>query len=276
MREIPLSTPEGVRFAPDRPTGVGVLVLAGSSGRVDAERARLLAEQGALAESVRWFGGPGQNPGPWEIPVELFLDRIDSLAADSNRIVVVGSSFGAEAALLVGAHHARVDAVAAFAPTDVVWAGVRPDRQQTSHWTLAGVPLPFVPFDRTWTSDTDPPEFRGLYATSREVAPDRAAAAVIPVERIRELLVVAGGDDRVWDSVDHARRIVARRRGAGLPTTVVEHLQAGHRAVLPGEPAPKSGLRMARGGSATADAQLGAMAWQALVRLLGQEEHHMP
>ena len=276
MREIPLSTPEGVRFAPDHPTGVGVLILAGSSGRVDAERARLLAEQGALAESVRWFGGPGQNPGPWEIPIELFLDRIDSLAADSNRIVVVGSSFGAEAALLVGAHRARVDAVAAFAPTDVVWAGVRPDGRQTSHWTLAGEPIPFVPFDRTWTSDTDPPEFRGLYATSREVAPDRTAAAAIPVERIRELLVVAGDDDRVWDSVNHARRIVARRHRAGLPTTVVEHLQAGHRALLPGESAPVSGHRMARGGSAAADARLGAMAWQALIRLLGQGEHRVP
>ncbi|MGW2092826.1 acyl-CoA thioester hydrolase/BAAT C-terminal domain-containing protein [Promicromonospora sukumoe] len=268
MREIPLSTPEGVLFLPDRPTGVGVLVLAGSSGRVDAERARLLAEQGALAESVRWFGGPGQNPGPWEIPIEFFLDRIDSLAADSNRIVVVGSSFGAEAALLVGAHHARVDAVAAFAPTDVVWAGVRPDRQQTSHWTLAGDPLPFVPFNHPWAPDTDPPEFRGLYAASREARPDAVAAATIPVERIRELLVVAGGDDRVWDSVDHARRIVARRRRAGLTTTVVEHVQAGHRALLPGESAPSGGLRMARGGSADADAQLGAMAWPALVRLL--------
>jgi acetyl esterase/lipase len=268
MREVPLSAPEGVRFLPDHPTGVGVLVLAGSSGRVDTERARLLAQQGALTESVRWFGGPGQNPGPWEIPVEVFLDRVDSLVADSNRIVVVGTSFGAEVALLLGTLHAHVDAVAAFAPTDVVWAGMRPDGEQTTHWTLAGEPLPFVPLDRSWTSATDPPEFRRLYAKSREASPQAAAAATIPVERIRELLVVAGGDDRVWDSVDHARRIATRRDRAGLPTIVVEHPSAGHRAVLPGEAAPTGGLHIARGGSAAADAQLGAMAWPVLNRLL--------
>lgn len=268
MSEVRLSAPEGVRFLPERPTGVGVLVLAGSSGRVDTARARLLAQQGALAESVRWFGGPGQNPGPWDIPVELFLDRIDSLAADSSRIVVVGTSFGAEIALLLGAQHAQVDAVAAFAPTDVVWAGVRPDGQQTSHWTLAGEPLPFVPLDRSWAPATDPAEFRGLYARSREARRDLVAEAAIPVDRIRELLLVAGGDDRVWDSVGHARRIVDRRDQAGLPTTVVEHPPAGHRAVLPGEQAPTGGLRMARGGTAAADARLGAMAWPALTQLL--------
>lgn len=268
MREVPLSAPDGVRFLPDRPTGVGVLVLAGSSGRIDTERARLLAGQGALAESVRWFGGPGQNPGPWEIPMEVFLDRVDSLAVDSDRIVVVGTSFGAEAALLLGTLHARVDAVAAFAPTDVVWAGFRPDGEQTTHWTLAGEPLPFVPLDRSRTSATDPPEFRAVYARARADGPQAAATASIPVERIRELLVVAGGDDRVWDSVDHARRIAAHRDRAGLTTTVVEHPPAGHRAILPGETAPTGGLRMARGGSVAADARLGAMAWPELVRLL--------
>lgn len=269
MHEVPLREPEGVRYLPDRPNGTGVLVLAGSSGRVDADRARLLAEQGALAESVRWFGGPGQNPGPWEIPLELFLDRLDALGAECDRVVVAGTSFGAEAALLLGAHHARVDAVAAFAPTDVVWAGEPPDGRQTSHWTLGGDPLPFVPFDRPWVPDTDPPEFRGLYARSRETHPEAAAAAAIPVERVRELLLVAGGDDRVWDSSDHARRIAARRDQAGRSTTVVEHPPAGHRAVLPGEPAPAGGVRMARGGSAVADAQLGATAWPLLVQMLG-------
>jgi hypothetical protein len=268
MREVPLDRPEGVRFIPNRPTGVGVLVLAGSSGRIDAERAQLLATQGALTESVRLFGGPGQNPGPWEIALETFIDRIDALATENDRVVIVGTSFGAEAALLVGAHDARVDAVAAFAPTDVVWAGVLPSGQQTSHWTFGGTLLPFTPFDESWTAETDPPEFRGLYAASREAHPDAADAAVIPVERITDLLVIAGGGDRVWDSVDHAHRIVARRDSAGLATTLIENPLAGHRAVLPAESIQTGGQRMARGGSATADAQLGATAWPALMRLL--------
>lgn len=45
---------------PENPTGVGVLVLAGSSGRLDVGRADVLAAAGATALAVRWFGGEGQ------------------------------------------------------------------------------------------------------------------------------------------------------------------------------------------------------------------------
>lgn len=77
---------QGVRCVPDRHSGVGVLAVAGSSGRIDTDRARLFAQQGALAESLRWFGGPGQSPGPWEIPLELFSRRVDALAGECSRI----------------------------------------------------------------------------------------------------------------------------------------------------------------------------------------------
>jgi hypothetical protein len=145
-----LSDVEGVRWFPDNQTSVAALVLAGSSGRVDSARAELLARNGVMAESIRWFGGEGQHEDPWEIPLELFLGRVEALAKDCDRVLVLGTSFGAEAALLTGAHSPHVSAVIAFAPTDVVWGGVRPDGGATSHWTLDGEPLPYVPFDETW------------------------------------------------------------------------------------------------------------------------------
>lgn len=40
MRQEGIAEPYGVRWPPESPTGVSVLVLAGSSGRMDAERAR--------------------------------------------------------------------------------------------------------------------------------------------------------------------------------------------------------------------------------------------
>ncbi len=95
-----LSNIEGVRWIPDIPSGVGALVLAGSSGRVDSVRAELLARRGVLAESIRWFGGPRQHAGPWKIAIEVFIERVADLARDCGRVVVLGSSFGAEAALL--------------------------------------------------------------------------------------------------------------------------------------------------------------------------------
>ena len=123
FRELPLPmaaggpAPPGLRCMPLHPNGVGVLVLAGSSGRVDADRARVLASTGAVTESIQWFGGPGQQPGPFEVPVELFQERIEALAREADRVVLVGTSFGAEAALVVASVTPRVAGVAAFAPS---------------------------------------------------------------------------------------------------------------------------------------------------------------
>ncbi|MGN6612324.1 MAG: acyl-CoA thioester hydrolase/BAAT C-terminal domain-containing protein, partial [Angustibacter sp.] len=186
-------------------------MLGGSSGRIDAARARLLAQHGALAESIRWFGGPGQSPGTFAVPLETFQARVELLTRECDRVVVVGTSFGAEAALVTAAHTPRVDAVGAFAPSDVVWAGATPQGRQESHWTLSGRPLPFVPFDETAEPAGDPPSFVPVYQQSRRAAPDAVRAAAIAVERIPTVLCVAGGDDQVWPSVAHAEAIRARR-----------------------------------------------------------------
>lgn len=259
---------DGVRFTPPAGSRTGVLVLAGSSGRIDRERARVLAERGAITESVRWFGGPGQQPGPWEVPLELFLDRLAGLADIADRVVVVGTSFGAEAALLTGSLSPHVDAVVAFAPSDVVWAGVRDDERLTSHWTLNGKPVPFVPFLDDWEPTDEPPAFRPLYEASRERFATDVQRARIPVEGIKQLVLVAGGDDRVWPSVEQAEAIASTRTAHDLPTTLIGDAEAGHRTVLPGEPVVEGGMHMARGGNSVADTRLGLAAWDAICALL--------
>lgn len=265
--EVTLVDPEGVRFVPGRPSGVGVLVLAGSSGRIDADRARIIAATGALTESIRWFGGPGQHDGPWEIALELFLARVDALRVDCDRVVVLGTSFGSEAALLVGATSAAVDAVLAFAPSDVVWAGLTTEGGMTSHWTSRGVPLPYVPFASDWKPEDDPPSHVGLYEHSREMFARDVEAAAIPVERIAELVLVAGGDDRVWPSLRQAELIRDRRAAHGLATALVCDAEAGHRTILPGEALVRGGMRMRRGGSERADRRLGELAWREVLRV---------
>ena len=268
MRQIDLSGVEGVRWIPEVPTGVGALVLAGSSGRVDSPRAELLARHGVIAESIRWFGGPGQHDGPWEIPLELFFGRIADLARDCDRVLVLGTSFGAEAALLTGCRSPEVDAVVAFAPSDVVWAGVRSDGTQTSHWNLGGVPLPYVPFDEDWEPDDDVPAYVCLYEASRKRCPERVAEAAIAVEDINEVVLVAGGDDQVWPSVAMSADIKARRTSHGLKTMIVSDPTAGHRTILPGERVVSGGVRMRRGGTENADRSLGTAAWAQIKTLL--------
>lgn len=274
--EVRLEQPPGLLARPDDVgSGTGVLVVAGSSGRVDEDRVRLLARHGAVAMSIQWFGGPGQPPGICEVPLETFSAALDLLEPHCDRLAVIGTSKGAEAALLLGVHDPRVDVVAAFAPTHVAWANVGPGIDGQSHpyrssWTLDGAPVPFVPYDETWSTDEAAPAFRELYRSSLERFPAEARAAAIPVERIRgEVLVVAGGDDLVWPAADHAREIQRRRDEAGLETTVLTDARAGHRTVLPGETPPSGGMAMQRGGTPEADAALGAAAWGALTHLLG-------
>lgn len=231
-------------------------------------RAEVLAGTGAIAESVRWFGGRGQSPGPYDVPLELFLSRVSSLAREADRVVVVGTSFGSEAALLTGAHSPDVDAVVAFAPSDVAWAGVRPDGGVTSHWTLGDRHLPYVPLADDWESPDDPPAFVELYAESRHRSPQAVAAAALPVERIPHVVLVAGGDDRVWPSLAMSRAIESRRAERGLSTVLVTDPAAGHRTLLPGEEPVTGGVLMRRGGTTSADRRLGAEAWPHIAALL--------
>ena len=253
---------------PEAASDTGVLLLAGSSGAVEEDRARLLAQHGATVLALRWFGGPGQQPGPFDVPLETFVEGLDRLAGECDRVTVVGTSFGAEAALLVTALDPRVQAVVALAPSPVVWAGVDGDRQ-TSHWTHRGRPLDFVPFDESWAPDTDPPAYRTLYERSLAADPDAAERAAIPVERIAgEVVVVGGEDDQVWPGADFARAVATRRTTHGRGTRVVTHARAGHRVTFPGEAPVVRGQAMARGGSPEADAELGLAAWPHLVEVL--------
>ncbi len=189
--EDTLRSPEGIFVRPDDPD-CAVLVLSGSSGRVEADRARMLASHGAAALSYRWFGDGDLPPGICEIPLESFTPYVDRLAELSDNLAIVGTSKGAEAALLLAAHDPRIRTVVAIAPTHVVWSNVGPGYDGEtlpwrSSWTLDGKPLPFVPFDTTWTvPDEEPVVLEPGYTQSLRVAADQVPEATIPVERIRQ------------------------------------------------------------------------------------------
>lgn len=244
-----------------------VLLLAGSSGRLERERAELLASTGAHVRAIRWFGGVGQRPAPHEVPLELFMEQIEALRRANDRVLIFSTSFGAEAALAT-ASRCPVDGVIAVAPSSVAWAGSDGERW-SSHWTFRGEPVPYVPFDPEWTPDADPPAYVSLYERSLLRDPVACEAARIRVEDIAgEVLLVAGGDDQVWPSVRFAEEILRARSGRDLVTTVVSHPDAGHRLVLPSEGPAVGGAVMRRGGTPQADAELGERAWAEILRML--------
>jgi uncharacterized protein len=269
-----LTHPEGVLAMPDAAPRAAALVLSGVSGAVEEERCRMLASHGVAALSLRWFGGSGQSPGICEVPLELFGPALDRLADLSSRLAVFGVSKGAEAGLLLAVCDPRVNLCVAMSPSSVVWANVGAGRDGVaspyrSSWTWRGEPLPFVPYDDSWTVPRgDWPSYLGLYEQSLRTFPEEVEASKIPVERIGgDVIVTAGGDDQVWPSDAFATAIVARRRRANLDTVAVGHPKAGHRPTLPGEN-PSSGLGQARGGTPEADAAHGIAIWAAVAKSL--------
>ncbi|MFC4505374.1 MULTISPECIES: acyl-CoA thioester hydrolase/BAAT C-terminal domain-containing protein [Streptomyces] len=270
---------EGVLAAPAHGGDVGVLVLAGSSGRVERERARILARQGIVALSIRWFGGQGQPPGICEIPLETFTAAVDRLTASgARRIGILGASKGAEAALLTAVHDSRVDVVVALSPTSRVWCNVGPGRDgeqrpYRSSWTWQGQPLPFVPMDDSWTPadpGSGPVAIRGWYELSERSFAHLLSRAEIPVDRARaDLMLVAGGDDAMWPSLRFAEQLAERRRSAGATVRLIGRHDAGHRPRFPGEsPAPAS-PHFLYGGTPETDLLLGETAWPHILEALG-------
>jgi dienelactone hydrolase len=193
--------------------------------------------------------GPN-GPGPAEVPAlprafaDIPLERLqqarDWLAAqpevDATRIGVVGTSKGAEFALLAGVRMPWLRAVAALVPSDVVWEGWGEGTApgQVSSFSWQGQPLPFVPYrgmaeEFAKFATGGPVRLRVPQDAGRAAHPERVEAARIPVERIGAPVFLAGGhDDQVWDSGGMAEAIARRRAAAGLPTVALVFPDAGH------------------------------------------------
>ncbi|NUT20978.1 MAG: acyl-CoA thioesterase [Hamadaea sp.] len=264
---------------PADPPRAAVLLLHGSSGQPDLNRARLLAKHGAAVLAPRWFGGPGQSVGICEIPLERFVSAVGQLRQQYPGVPVgvVGVSKGAEAALLTAAADDRIAGVVAMAPTSVAWANVGPGLDgitypYRSSWSWRHSAVPFVPYDEEWSSDgvALPIAYRGQYERSLVTHADRVADAAIAVERIQgPVLLIGGGDDQLWPTTLFAEQIRRRRAAYGLPTGIVIEDEAGHRAILPGEAPKPANARIAHGGTAAADERLGSAAWPHVLETLG-------
>jgi dienelactone hydrolase len=268
---------QGSLLTSERRSGLGVVVLGGSSGRVDVARAALFAERGAMAIALRWFGGEGQSPGVCEIPLESFAPAIQRLIEGGcDRVALVGTSKGAEAALLVASHDPRVDAVVAISPSSVVWANTGPGKDGVewplrSSFTHRGAPLPFVPHAAEALlsiSRVPPVRYLELFHKSLQTFAQHLPQAAIPIERARaDIILVAGEDDALWPSATFARALADRLRASGKAASLVLHPAAGHRVLLPGETTPRSTVN-AHGGTDEADRALGRAAWSEISRFL--------
>jgi dienelactone hydrolase len=183
------------------PPRVAVLAIGGSDGGVGlAALADLLASHGHPTLALAYFHYPGRPGQLRDIPLEYFATAARRLAAESGpgrgRVAAVGYSRGTEAAMLLGAYFPElVDGVVVYAPT----SRAGPGSPNGAAWTRAGRPI--------------------------------AAGTPIPVERLDgPILLLAGGDDKVWTSALSAKEITDRldAHRFGHSHRALVYPQAGH------------------------------------------------
>ena len=276
------STLEGTFRTPDAGGPFpGVLALGGSDGGTPEYFLNLLPPEGFACLGLAYWGTTDTTTALAEIPLERieqalrWLIERDEVASSDGRVAVVGASKGAELALLVAATFPDlVGPVVAYTPSSVVWVGLDftlPPGTTRSSWAHRNQPFPYVRFP----ADVGPAwSERGmsmLPVCERGLDDEKAVAeAAIAVERSTgPLLLVSGGDDRVWAAGRMSRMIVERMADHGRAGDVspLHYPQAGHMLfpyIFPRDstipPAP-----MDLGGTPTADAAAHASAWGKVV-----------
>jgi dienelactone hydrolase len=263
-------------FTPARTPAPGILVLGGSEGGYPDDVAAILASNGFATLSLAYFGVDDLPSELAEIPLEYFERALAWLRANPavarDRIALVGTSKGAEAALLVASRVSGVKAVVAYAPSSVAWFCIcqspRPSWSAKGEHVVA-VPPGTDPSYRPGEGDAIRPVVNYLYRLRR--TPRRA---VIPVERIAApLLLVAGDEDQLWPSLLMARAIMERRaeRGRHPSDELLVYPGAGHligKAYVPAGSTRIAGGRIETGGSPQANARAQADAWPRVLAFL--------
>ena len=283
-REINRNGLVAAYFAPrDGAKHPAVVVLNGSDGGLQRDTAALLAGHGYCTLAVAYFGIGSLPKYLGDIPVETVVRAVTALRSmpevDKNRIGVIGFSKGAELALLSASHLSSLKSVVAYAPSSVVFAGITPQKVKESSWTLRGKPLPFadgpIPaalsqrIDKAFASN-QPVEYAPWYLAKMRGA---VADASIPVELIRgPVMLIAGGDDRLWPSSVMARQIAARLRKFNHPYAdeSLIYLKAGHAIDAPYVPTPHtvSAGPLRLGGTAAANASADIDSWKRVLAFL--------
>ncbi len=199
----------------------GVLVVGGSEGGLNADKAAWLASHGYAAFALAYFRYEDLPQKLSGIPLEYFevalawMKKRPEIRPD--RIGVMGTSRGGELALQLGATFPEIKAVVAYVPANVRYPSCCGETPFNYAWTWRGQPLPFV---------------RAFERNDMQTLRD----AEIPVEATHgPILMIGAGEDGVWQSGRMVEEAAGRLKRQHFPfdVDVLKYPHAGHRAGTP-------------------------------------------
>ena len=197
-------------------TKESVVLLGGSEGGASAMLglARKLAIEGHPALSLAYFKYKDLPQSLSEIPLEYGSRAAQWLVkqpfSTGQHVAVVGTSRGAEYALLLASHFPVIDRVVAISPSSVSWPGFRDGIIGGPAWTLRNCAIPFVdvPVDGSNVAQDSDEASRAL-AILRSISQDNKAR--IPIENsAASVLLLAGSADRLWPTEYMAKELYLR------------------------------------------------------------------
>ena len=212
---------QGFRLVPKEKSHKGLVIcFGGSEGSPNFENAKILAKEGYETLALFMFGMKNQEQTLRKIPLEQFEDVIGYInrnIKDSKPISVLGASKGAEYALNLASKYPEIDNLILMAPSSYNFAGLD-FKDYGSSWIYKGEELPYIDIKKSSFNSflkniivpaiiKSPISFKETYNSAIE-KDSSSREKLIPVKNIKaNILMIAGEDDLMWDSLAMANKI---------------------------------------------------------------------
>ncbi|MDR7855084.1 type II CAAX prenyl endopeptidase Rce1 family protein [Tissierella sp.] len=188
-----------------------VITFGGSEGSMNEYMANYLSSDGYEVVAVYYFGQKGQSENIERVPLEIYEEIYSYIKANcknSDTITILGTSRGAELALLLSTYYDTIDNVVLIAPTSHV--NIARYFGETSSWTYNGKDVDYLNgnigiisiVDRVVDLLLNKPYDNFILLRNRVIRKStNLEEARIKVENSNaKILMFYGEDDRVWDA----------------------------------------------------------------------------
>lgn len=237
--ELENSVIKGSLYAPTEPGQYpAVMILSGSDGGNEAHAASFLAGKGYLVLALSYFNDEGLNEHLENIDLAYFKAAADYLSNHDNsngKVNLAGYSKGAELALLLGSTFNCFQSIVAGAASNYVTSGMKGGIfAPVPGWSHKGEALPYLkmkfPVSFMFSTIKNYIRKRPMYFLEiwkKSLSRKNVSEYKINLDKIdAPLLIISGGDDKLWPSENFNNEIQAERNNEN--DCYLSYKKAGH------------------------------------------------